>query len=218
METFDRQEELDRLWNSYFYPGTTTLKNKLGIIDQEELKQREAEITFEKLVELYMNPIEGNFDIDHWKQIHKYLFEDLYEWAGEYRYVNMQKETGFTDIRNLNTYLDAEFKLMNAEINNIYSTYTLAAFLAEYYVHLMAIHPFREGNGRSCREFLREFVANKTKNAPCGPHELDWTQFDGDVILETVKFSMVFRGQIEMEFMKSLIPLKQELENPEIKM
>ncbi len=218
METFDRQEELDRLWNSYFYPGTTTLKNKLGITDPEELKQKEAEITFEKLVELYMNPIEGNFDIIHWKQIHKYLFDDLYEWAGEYRYVNMQKETGFTDIRNLNTYLEAEFKLMNAEINNIYSTYSLAAFLAEYYVHLMAIHPFREGNGRSCREFLREFVEAKTKNAPCGPHELDWTEFDGDIILETVKFSMVFRGQIEMEFMKSLIPIKQELNNPEIKM
>lgn len=215
--TNEKLEEINRLWDSYFFPGTNTLRNKLGIYDYDELKQKEAEITFEKLVELYINPIQGNFDVDHWKNIHKYLFEDIYDWAGEYRYVNMQKETGFTDVHSIDYFLNGELKLMNAEINNIYSVQALAAFLAEYYAHLMAIHPFREGNGRSCREFLREFIVEKTKKLPTGPYELDWTRFDGDVVLENIKFSMVFRSQIENEFYKALVPVEPEEKN-EIKM
>lgn len=215
--TNEMLEEINRLWDSYFFPGTNTLRNKLGIYDYDELKQKEAEITFEKLVELYINPIQGNFDVNHWKNIHKYLFEDIYDWAGEYRYVNMQKETGFTDVHSIDYFLNGELKLMNAEINNIYSVQALAAFLAEYYAHLMAIHPFREGNGRSCREFLREFIVEKTKNLPTGPYELDWTRFDGDVVLENIKFSMVFRSQIENEFFKALVPVEPE-EKHEIKM
>lgn len=215
--TNEMLEEINRLWDSYFFPGTNTLRNKLGIYDYDELKQKEAEITFEKLVELYINPIQGNFDVNHWKNIHKYLFEDIYDWAGEYRYVNMQKETGFTDVHSIDYFLNGELKLMNAEINNIYSVQALAAFLAEYYAHLMAIHPFREGNGRSCREFLREFIVEKTKDLPTGPYELDWTRFDGDVVLENIKFSMVFRSQIENEFFKALVPVEPE-EKHEIKM
>lgn len=215
--TNEMLEEINRLWDSYFFPGTNTLRNKLGIYDYDELKQKEAEITFEKLVELYINPIQGNFDVEHWKNIHKYLFEDIYDWAGEYRYVNMQKETGFTDVHSIDYFLNGELKLMNVEINNIYSVQALAAFLAEYYAHLMAIHPFREGNGRSCREFLREFIVEKTKNLPTGPYELDWTRFDGDVVLENIKFSMVFRSAIENEFLKALVPVEPE-EKHEIKM
>jgi cell filamentation protein len=215
--TNEKIEEINRLWDSYFFPGTNILRNKLNIHDNDELKQKEAEITFEKLVDLYIKPIQGNFDSEHWKNIHKYLFEDIYDWAGEYRYVNMRKETGFTEVQNIGIFLDGELELMNQGIKSVYSTYSLAMFIAEYYVHLMEIHPFREGNGRSCREFLRQFVAEKTKNLPCGPHELDWTRFDGDVILNNVQFSMVFRGQIEMEFLKALVPLEKEEIN-EIKM
>jgi fido (protein-threonine AMPylation protein) len=81
----------------------------------------------------------------------------------------------------------------------------------------MAIHPFREGNGRSCREFLREFILEKTKSLPIGQHEIDCTRFDGDVVLENIKFSMFFRSQIEMEFLKALVPVEPE-EIHEIKM
>lgn len=213
----ERIEEINRLWDSYFYPGTTTLINKFNIYDKDELAQKEAEVTFEKLVELYENPIKGNFDAEHLRNIHKYIFGDIYEWAGEYRYVNMRKTTGFTDVENIPTFIDGEFKLMNAEIGTIYSVHDLAAFLAEYYVHLMAIHPFREGNGRSYREFLREFVLEKTKQLPTGPYELDWTKFDGDVVLDNIEFSLYFRSAIEMEFFKALTPVTLEEEN-QIKM
>ena len=75
-------DEIVARWNSYFIPGTNVLKNKLGITNNEELKQAEADITFTKLAELYDNPIEGNFDSEHLKAIHRYLFKDIYSFAG----------------------------------------------------------------------------------------------------------------------------------------
>ncbi len=204
------EEKIDRLWRSYFYPETITLKNKLNIIDYDELKQKEAEISFEKLVELYESPIRGNFDAQHLRDIHKYIFGDLYEWAGEYRYVDMQKETGFTTYSNIESYLINELEMMNTEIKDVSSTYGLASFLSIYYAQLMAIHPFREGNGRASREFLREFVAEKSKNLPCGALELDWSKFDGEIMLNNIQFSLVFRGAIEHEFQKALVQVTPE--------
>lgn len=211
MQTSDKsQEEANRLWKSYFFPGTITLKNKLNITDLDELKEKEAEISFEKLVELYENPIQGDFDADHLKQIHRYLFSDLYEWAGEYRYVDMQKETGFTSYEMIPFYLKSEIDLMNEEIKYVKEARSLAAFLATYYAQLMAIHPFREGNGRSCREFLREFVAVKTVDLACGRYEIDWSKFDNQSMLNNVQFSLVFRGSTEVAFFKALVPVALE--------
>lgn len=204
------EAEANHLWESYFFPGTTTLKNKLNIIDSDELKEKEAEISFERLVELYENPIQGDFDAEHLKQIHKYLFDDLYEWAGEYRYVDMQKETGFTSYEMIPFYLKSELDLMNEEIKYVKEARSLASFLATYYAQLMAIHPFREGNGRSCREFLREFVAAKTIDLQCGPYEIDWSKFDNQAMLNNVQFSLVFRGATEVAFFKALVPASRK--------
>ena len=112
----EEMTELKRLWNSYFYPNSTVLINKLGITNQEELEQKEAEITFEKIIELYENPVAGNFDAEHLCQIHRYLFDELYEWAGEYRYVDIRKTTGFTSSQYIDTFLNEELKMMNQEI------------------------------------------------------------------------------------------------------
>lgn len=205
MEMSDEKRLEDERWKAYFYPNTNTLKNKLNITDYDELQVKESEITFEKLVELYENPIVGNFDSLHLRNIHKYLFEDLYDWAGEYRTVNMQKQTGFTDYRNIEKYLNGELELMHGEFLNVSNRSALAMFLSTYYVQLMAIHPFREGNGRSAREFLREFVVEKTKDLPFGPLELDWSRFNGDTVLNNIQFAIAFRSAIDMEFEKALV-------------
>ncbi len=199
------QDEADILWNSYFYPNSDVLKNKLNITDSEELREAEAEITFEKLVELYEEPIKGNFDAEHLKAIHRYLFEDIYDWAGVYRNVDMQKATGFTNHNDIDRFLKGELALMNEEFASVTNEYALAAFLATYYAQLMIIHPFREGNGRAGREFLREFVFEKTKNTSFGSYEIDWTKFDGEAMLKDIQFSLVFRGVMEREFQKALV-------------
>ena len=74
------------------YEGTACLINKLGIKDDEKLKTFEAAITFAKASEYETEPIAGTFDIAHYKAIHKFLFEDIYDWAGEYRTINMSKK------------------------------------------------------------------------------------------------------------------------------
>ena len=61
-------------WEDYFYPGTKVLKNNLGIMDASLLREKEIELTFARQVELIENPIEVNFDAEHLKNIHYYLF------------------------------------------------------------------------------------------------------------------------------------------------
>lgn len=206
MEISERERITNELWNSYLYPNTDVLKNKFGIMNSEELREREAEVSFEKLVELYESPITGNFDSEHLKAIHKYIFGDIYDWAGDYRYVNMMKQTGFTNHKDISEYLNREFSLMSEEFKEVTNESSFASFLATYYAQLMTIHPFREGNGRASREFLREFVLEKSKGLPCGPLELDWTKFNGESMMRDIQFSLIFRGVIEYEFRKALVP------------
>lgn len=67
------------------YPGTTCLINKLGIHDENMLAETEAAIILGKASLLEQSPIPGDFDFDHYKRIHHFLFCDLYDWAGETR-------------------------------------------------------------------------------------------------------------------------------------
>ena len=85
----------DLKWEEYLISGTNVLKNKFNIVEREELIKKEIEITFEKLLELQLSPICMNFDEEHLKAIHKYLFEDIYYFAGEYRNVYMGKNNSY---------------------------------------------------------------------------------------------------------------------------
>lgn len=217
-EKSEYPEEYMRLWESYLYPGTDTLKNKFGITDNDELHEKEAEVSFEKLVELYEKPIEGNFDKKHLCDIHRYIFSDLYDWAGEYRIVYMAKNHSyFAAVEMIDRYLEEDLKMMNEEIKRVSYLPELASFLAAYYVYLLNTHPFREGNGRTIREFMREFVLAKTPSLPTGPLELDFTKMDGEKINQALVLARAFRGPIEEEFLKALTPVELEEEN-QIKM
>jgi cell filamentation protein len=75
----------------YLYPGTNVLKNLRGLTDPEQLERFEARRTHQRIAELIDNPLSGVFDIAHLKAIHRYIFQDLYEWAGQFREVNISK-------------------------------------------------------------------------------------------------------------------------------
>ena len=157
-------------WEDYFYPGTKVLKNNLGIMDASLLREKEIELTFARQVELIENPIEGNFDAEHLKNIHYYLFQDVYPFAGKYRVVNIEKNHyGFADYQLISQKIDEELLLMHQDSQTISSKYEFACHLARYYVELLAIHPFREGNGRSVREFIREYAIEQSKKYSFGP-------------------------------------------------
>lgn len=74
------------------YEGTACLINKFGIKDDKQLSLVEGQITFAKGSELERNPIKGNFEFEHYKAIHKYLFDEIYDWAGKIRSVDISKK------------------------------------------------------------------------------------------------------------------------------
>ena len=195
----------DRNWDAYFYPSTNVLKNKLNIYDYDELKEIEAEKSFERLVQIIQSPISGSFDKEHLKGIHAFLFQDLYDWAGEYRNVNMRKETDFVPYTQIDKLLDIELKQMHDEEIDIISKASLASHLTTYFVELMNIHPFREGNGRTVREFLRQYVYDLTSRLPFGPLELDWNRMDSQYMLDNIYFARVFRSGYEEQFFNGLV-------------
>src|SRR5437867_3783579 len=75
----------------YTYPGTDVLRNIPDIRDAQRLAAFEANATAARLVELDAAPLKGHFDVAHLRAIHKYIFQDVYSWAGEFRTVNVSK-------------------------------------------------------------------------------------------------------------------------------
>ena len=135
------------------YIGTTCLINKFGIKDEKKLSLVEGEITFAKGSELESNPILGNYDFQHYKAIHKYLFEDIYDWAGKIRNVDISKKgTQFAKAEEIEELAGACFSRLKSE--NYFMNQDFKPFvnnIVDFYCVTNILHPFREGNGRTQR-------------------------------------------------------------------
>jgi len=207
-------EENDINWNNYFIDGTNILKNNLGICDSKELLDKEIEITAKKLVELYISPIDMGFGKEHLKAIHCYLFGDIYPFAGQYRNVYMQKNNSyFAAVNEIDDKLNDIFLNMEMEIKDVYNKYSFAIFLSKYYVLLLNVHPFREGNGRVIREFIREYANAKSKELPIKDVNFYWGNVDGEAIDSIINKSLAYRSIIELEFLKAL----EDVEDKKVK-
>ena len=140
------------------------LENKLNITDQAELAREEERISkscAKKMFETgYLNTLEpGTFET--LKQIHKYLFEEIYEFAGELRKVNIAKGNfRFTPL----AYLEEAIKNIEKMPQSTYEE------IIEKYVEMNIAHPFREGNGRSTRIWL-DLILKKELNLV-----VDWSK------------------------------------------
>src|ERR1700746_4032907 len=78
----------------YLFPGTDTLKNLAGVSDCAQLQRFEAISTAQRISELQMGPLAGKFDVLHLQQLHGYIFQDVYSWAGQFRTVDMATKGG----------------------------------------------------------------------------------------------------------------------------
>ena len=165
-----------------------------------------------KLRELHENPIQGNFDVKHLRDIHRYLFSDLYEWAGEYRNVFMKIEGNMTNyfapVPKIESSLEEDIYLLNKDMKNVYNVDTLADFITSHYVALVNVHPFREGNGRAVREFIREYVVNKTELIWGEAYDIDWSRVNSKVVDELMPFGRAYSGAIALEIEKAIIPFE----------
>ena len=163
----------------YCYPDSNVLKNKLNIRDNKLLKTAEEEITLIKQMELLKNPIKGNFSKAHLMNIHKFIFEDIYSFAGKIRREQISKaNTMFYPPNLIDRELDKVFAKIK-EKNMLKETDEEKVFdnLAYVMAELNIIHPFREGNGRSIREFIR-LMAKRMG------YDLNWGNVDREELLE----------------------------------
>src|ERR1035441_6454871 len=79
----------------YTYPGSDVLRNVRDIRYRQDLAVCEADLTSTRLAELFLSPLHGRFDVGHLRAIHKYIFQDVFSWAGEFRTVNISKGGDF---------------------------------------------------------------------------------------------------------------------------
>ena len=142
--------------NKYCYPDSDVLINKLNIKDERRLFDAEKKLSFVRLQELQNNPVKGKFDFKHLLDIHKYIFQDIYVWAGKTRTVEISKGNSFCTVACINSYAESVFnKYFPQCYENKDDLEKFLKVFAENYADVNALHPFREGNGRTQREFAR---------------------------------------------------------------
>lgn len=142
--------------SKYCYPDSIVFKNKLGIRDFDKFNMAERSITLLRILEIKELPVSGNFDLNHLRSIRRFIFQDIFEWAGELRTVNISKGTMFCNYEFIVSNADKLFKELRSE-NYLcgLSMDGVSERLAYYPGGINAIHPFREGNGRTHRIFIQ---------------------------------------------------------------
>lgn len=165
-------------YSSKYLDQNGILKNNLSITSSEELERVERMITSFKLANLYLEPGEQTFDVKHYLRIHKTLFEDIYPFAGEFRTENIQKQIPFCVPNLIYENLTNTLEYARNWAKNIKNEEDLIEFIAYFYSELDIIHPFREGNGRTEREFLRQYVEKINEKIDFGNYTLDYDKVE----------------------------------------
>lgn len=184
-ESFSRYDVYTVTGSIYCYRDTNTLRNRFGIRDNQQLRIVEADITAVRQNDLLETPILGRFTSNHLCRIHKYLFGDVYPSAGHFRKEDIMKgTTRFLSHKEIAAKLKDENYLCNLNAEKL--TSRSAYYLAE----LNYIHPFREGNGRSIREFMRLLYAQ-------AGYDVHWDAVEPEVLLQAMEESVYRTAMLE---------------------
>ncbi len=146
--------------DSYTYPDSEILRNKADLHDQAALDAFEADVTAIRLLELIEHPIAGNFDLAHLQSMHHQLFQDVYDWAGQLRTVDISKgDSRFGSCGMIGSYLTQQLAKISGEDMLVgLPPDRFVERLAHYMGEINAAHPFREGNGRVQRAFCAQLA------------------------------------------------------------
>ncbi|EAI7269741.1 Fic/DOC family protein [Campylobacter jejuni] len=193
--------------------------NKLNIENEKIFEKESKKYTSQRIDELITNPIKGNFDYQHLKNIHRYIFQDIFHWAGKDRMeIGLQGNfakyapngilINFVSGENLKetakqifTWLKEDNYLKNSKDLNHF-----AKSLAEFTRNLNTLHPFREGNGRTQRIFLNELAKN-------AGYKLDLNLTPKDkMIIACVEASQLKLGKLETLIKTNLKSFRQNLD------
>lgn len=156
-------------WEDYYIPGTEVLQNRIGETDPVKLKKFEESKVRGRMLLLVQQPIRGNFDFAHMKAIHKFLFQDVYEWAGEQRTAPVNEWMWKGKFRYFPADGPIDTPLTN-QLNKLYGELAdknylvglpldvFAKELADSWCEINVAHAFREGNTRSQFIFFSELA------------------------------------------------------------
>ena len=162
------------------------LSNKLGIDDSAELARVEEKISKTKAIKLYENKMVEDFEVGKFSglaKIHEFLFEELYDFAGKIRIVNIAKGNfRFTPVM----YLEAALKHIDDMPQSTFNE------IIEKYVEMNVAHPFREGNGRSMRIWLDLMLKKELKLV------VDWNTVDKEDYLLAMERSPIKDVEIKV--------------------
>ena len=149
----------------YLYEGSTVLRNKLDILDEKTLDLVEAEQSRAKMMVLYKREFQ-NFSPAGLCEIHKFLFDGVYSWAGQYRIINIEKRerllggrsVWYSNDENIPQDLESAFQSIHLLKWKDFSRDAFVHYLAQCFPRLWQIHPFREGNTRTVVMMLTFFA------------------------------------------------------------
>ena len=163
------------------------IENKLGLTTSAELAREEERISKKKAIDLFEKDILKNLPAGKFstlQTIHKYLFADIYEFAGEIRNVNIAKGNfRFAPLMYLKPALETIDKMPQSNFDEI----------VEKYVEMNIAHPFREGNGRSTRIWLDHILKNEIGKV------IDWSKVDKEDYLLAMERSPI--KDIEIKYL-----------------
>lgn len=163
-----------------------TLENKFGLTSSADLASEEELVSKKRAVELFENSVLDSLPAGKFstlQAIHKYLFEDIYDFAGELRTVNIAKGNfRFAPLLYLQAALESIDKMPQASFDEI----------IEKYVEMNIAHPFREGNGRSTRIWLDHILKNEIGKV------IDWSKVDKEDYLLAMERSPIKDVEIKV--------------------
>jgi cell filamentation protein len=144
----------------YTDPVTGVLRNKLGLTTEDELLTAERDITRAALILLKEAPVTPTYNLEHLCEIHRRIFEAVYDWAGQIRTIRISKGSStFCLPQFIESSSDIIFSELRDEmIARPAPRDKFVERLADYFGEVNALHPFREGNGRAQRAFFEQLA------------------------------------------------------------
>lgn len=184
----------------YCYPDSSVLKNKLDIRDPVLLRKVEADLSSARQAEIFRTPVVGRFTATHLCNIHRKLLGDVYSFAGHFRREDIAKgPTRFVTYSQIKEKLQRLLGQLQQEkwLENV----PFEAFVARsayYMAELNYIHPFREGNGRAIREFMRLLFLHNG-------YVVQWDAVDVEALLNAMIDSVYDTAHLEQILKQCLV-------------
>lgn len=193
----------DSVNSKYTYPNSFVIKNKLNIKDEKKLEDYERQMVSFKLATIRKHSMPEKFDSNRLKYIHNYLFCDIYDFAGKYREENITKDNFmFAQFEYISENVDTLLNKIDLENLKLVSFDEKLKQISYYMTELNVLHPFREGNGRTIREFIRQLL-NEIG------FDIDFSKIEYEEIIKVSKFAVIDdKEQVEL-LRKSVVKLEK---------